>query len=543
MSSDGEGLSFQQRVFLTVFLCLGIWLAFDLLSPPPPAPEVDDAAPVTEGEAPGPVGPEPAPAPANPPAVEIVEHRLHNDLVALEVTNAGSGLIRRTELLGSQFREPDGRGLDFLYLAGPGALDLGFDPNATDFAWAPGTVREVLERTDRRFVVRQVIGAVEIRETLELLDGYEARYDVTVTNRGANAVRRRAVVRTRMGPAVEESQYDIHRALCRTTDDVEEFEVDDVEDGPQRIGSGVAWVAVGSQYFVHVVAPLAGDQACEVDVDVQDQALVVGVAEAGATVAAGGAETLSFAMYLGAKNQHRLAGFSLVQGAGLEDTIDWGWFGGMSRFLGGLLFDLLHWLNSLTGIWGVAIVILTAIVKIVTLPLTLKQMSSMRRMRDIQPEMEKIRTKYAEDRTKQSQEMQALFQRTGVNPLAGCLPMLVQMPVWFALYSMLSAVVELYHEPFLWLPDLTKPDPWFILPLAMGGLMFLQARIQPTAVDNQQAKMMQWMMPIIFTVMMLFLPSGLGVYIFANIVLSLVQTWVQLRPGKKPPAAATASVS
>lgn len=111
--------------------------------------------------------------------------------------------------------------------------------------------------------------------------------------------------------------------------------------------------------------------------------------------------------------------------------------------------------------------------------------------------------------------------------------MIVQLPIWIALYAMLATAVELYRESFLWLPDLTRQDPYFIMPLAIGGLMFLQTKLQPTpAVDNQQAKMMMWMMPVVFTVMMLFLPSGLGVYIFANILLSLVQTVIQTRPGK-----------
>jgi YidC/Oxa1 family membrane protein insertase len=173
----------------------------------------------------------------------------------------------------------------------------------------------------------------------------------------------------------------------------------------------------------------------------------------------------------------------------------------------------------------------------VTLPLTLKQMDSMRRMREIQPEMAKIKEKYAADRVKQGQEMQALFARTGVNPLAGCLPTLVQIPIWFALYSMLSAAVELVHQPFLWLPDLTQQDPYYILPLGLGAMMVLQNRMMPNTMDEAQARMMRWMMPIMFTLFMLFLPSGLAVYIFANIVLSLIQT--ALTVGRAKPKAAT----
>jgi len=199
----------------------------------------------------------------------------------------------------------------------------------------------------------------------------------------------------------------------------------------------------------------------------------------------------------------------------------------------------LRWFYELTHSWGIAIVLLTFVVKVATLPLTLKQMHSMKKMREINPEMQKIKAKYAEDRVKQGQEMQALFRRSGVNPLAGCLPTLVQLPIWFALYSMLSAAVELVHQKFLWLPDLTQQDPYFFLPLALGALMVVQNRLMPNTMDEAQAKMMRWLMPIMFTLFMLFLPSGLAVYIFANIVLSIVQTLIQVGAGKTPPAAAT----
>ncbi|MCY1011171.1 membrane protein insertase YidC [Nannocystis pusilla] len=210
--------------------------------------------------------------------------------------------------------------------------------------------------------------------------------------------------------------------------------------------------------------------------------------------------------------------------------IDWGWFGGLNRILGEWMIWLLRAFYNLTGVWGVAIILLTIVVKVLTLPLTFKQMRSMKKMREIQPELEDIKKKYGEDRVRQAQEMQALFQRAGVNPLAGCLPMLIQLPIWIALYATLNTAVELYRVPFLWLPDLTQQDPYYILPLAMGALMYIQMKATPSGVDNEQARMMAWMMPIIFTVMMLFLPSGLGVYIFANVLLSLIQTLIQVRP-------------
>jgi YidC/Oxa1 family membrane protein insertase len=179
-------------------------------------------------------------------------------------------------------------------------------------------------------------------------------------------------------------------------------------------------------------------------------------------------------------------------------------------------------------------------VKTLLFPLTLRQMRSMRKMREVQPELEALRKKYGGDMNKMAQEQQALFARAGVNPLAGCFPLLLQLPVFFALYAMLQAAVELYHEPFLWLPDLTQADPYFILPVALGGLTWLSTKLQPAAVDNEQARMMQWMMPIMLTAMMLFLPSGLTIYIFANTAIQIVITLVMVRPGAPatPPAPA-----
>jgi YidC/Oxa1 family membrane protein insertase len=285
--------------------------------------------------------------------------------------------------------------------------------------------------------------------------------------------------------------------------------------------------------------PSEAGQLCEITTNSAQDLLVANLYSKARTLSPGETRGYEYGLYFGTKELDRLRSHSVVGGVNLEDAIDWGWFGGLSSFLGKLMLRLLHWFYGLTGIWGVAILLLTVVIKAITLPLTLKQMNSMKRMKEIQPEIEKLKTKYGDDRTKQAQEMQALFARSGVNPLAGCLPMVFQLPIWIALYAMLATAVELFRVPFLWLPDLTAQDPYFILPLGIGGLMFLQTRLQPTPTgDNQQAKMMMWLMPIIFTVMMLFLPSGLGVYIFANILLSLVQTIIQFRT--KSTAVATA---
>jgi YidC/Oxa1 family membrane protein insertase len=536
-------MSFTQRLALASLISLGILFVYSWIFPPvPPDPlaEADASAETgsmdgTGGEeavasAPDPTQEKPAtPATASEVAAdaERVEVTLSGGLLEVELANSAHGLLSRATPTAPQFAEADGRGLDFLELGDERSLALDFDTEATDFAWSRRDPTVV--SSDGRFEVVQSTPEVEVRQTLVVDDGYQLTWRVSVVNRTGSDQRHRLRVRTRMGQPEEADRWDIHRALCKTADGVEDFDRSDLEDEEQRVRGGVKWIALDRKYFVQAVVGSEPFAECVTKMSEDGRTLEAVGAAPTATVAPGQTQSYEFHLYLGAKEDGRLAAFDAVPNAGLEDAIDWGWFGTLSKGIGKMMLALLRWFHNLVGIWGWAIVMLTCVVKLVTLPLTLKQYRSMRRMREIQPEMEKVKEKYKDDRTKQSQEMQALFQRMGVNPLAGCVPMVIQFPVWIALYAMLGTVVELYHEPFLWLPDLTKADPLYILPVAMGALMFLQMRMQP-ATDNQQAQMMQKIMPAFFVVMMLFLPSGLGVYIFANIVLSLIQSFIQLRP-------------
>jgi YidC/Oxa1 family membrane protein insertase len=443
--------------------------------------------------------------------------------------------VTAVELLSSQFQGHP-TATDSLGLAGKRT----FEVRVTDEDGQPLVPRDVAydvrETTNERLVLAHA-GDLVVTERLELLSGYEARLEVEVTNRGPHTVSHEVHVRTRIG--VGDSQYDVRYGLCQTAEDLEWEDQGDVEDGPVRYAD-VAWGGVTSKYFATLVVPQQRLKLCEISQAKEGGTLEADLATLADDLAPGQTKTHVFGLYIGPKELERLQVFAAVgTTVPLDSAIDWGFFGGVSEWLGKMLLALLRWFHELVGDWGVAIVLLTVTVKLVTLPLTLKQMSSMKRMKEIQPEMNKIKEKYADDRVKQGQEMQALFARSGVNPLAGCFPMLVQLPIWFALYSMLGAAVELVHEPFLWLPDLTEQDPYYILPLALGALMIVQNRMMPSTMDPAQAKLMRWVMPIMFTVFMLFLPSGLGVYIFANIVLSLVQTAIQVGTNKNPQAAAT----
>lgn len=545
-------MSFQTRIFLAVALCAMIFIVFNALNPPPPPEEADEGkAAVTETKQPDDEGAD-ADAPAlaedetTPsaamPAVDVVEHVLRNDLLALQVTNRSpgrGGLVSAVQLLSSQF-EDHTTATDAFGLLGKRTLEVAITDDQGESLVPRGAAYEVREVDEDRITLVYTGPKVEVIQRLQLLDGYQARLEVEVSNRSGETVQEQVHVRTRIGTS--ESRYDIRRGLCRTIEDVEYEDVSDVEDGPIGYGPGILWSGVDGKYFTTLVVPKQPAQRCEIAGTTDGAALETWLATAAEEVSPGRASTHVFGLYIGPKELERLKAFAAVDSdseVNLEQAIDWGFFGGVSEWLGKMLLSLLRWFHGLVENWGFSIVLLTVLIKLVTLPLTLKQMSSMKRMKEIQPEMAKIKEKYGDDRVKQGQEMQALFARSGVNPLAGCLPMLVQLPIWFALYSMLGAAVELVHEPFLWLPDLTEQDPYYILPLALGALMILQNRMMPSTMDAAQAKLMRWVMPIMFTVFMLFLPSGLGVYIFANIVLSLIQTAIQVGTNKNAEAPAT----
>ncbi|NOZ02389.1 MAG: membrane protein insertase YidC [Deltaproteobacteria bacterium] len=244
----------------------------------------------------------------------------------------------------------------------------------------------------------------------------------------------------------------------------------------------------------------------------------------------GRVRSFPFTAYIGPKFIDRLE----QVGSGLDDTIDF-WV------LGFLCKPMLWILRTSYGLipsYGLAIILLTLIVKLLTLYPTQKSMQQMKRMGDLKPKMDEIRQKFKDDKTKMNQAMMDLYKREKVNPLGGCLPMLLQMPIWIALYRTIYGAVDLYHMPlFLWIDDLSGPDPYFVMPVLLGGLMFVQQRMTPTMGDQTQAKIMMYMMPIMFTVFMWFLPSGLVFYILINTVLAIAHQWYVRRPAKAGAAA------
>lgn len=554
-------MSFERRIFIALLLCALLWIGFDWFAPKPPPPEEEPqtAADSVEGDepkegdepdakAPPADGPEAAKdAPAPEVDVEVVHHEIANDLLSLKVTNRSpgrGGMIEEVDLRSPQF-EGHETATDPLGLGGAATLEVSFADAETDFRIPGGQAFEVEAASSDSVTLVHRGEAVQVKQTLKLLEGYQGTLTVEVANKSAQEQRHVMHVRTRVGLSGEESRYNLKRGLCRTTDDFEDEDNGDVEDGPITYGTDpVLWGGVDNKYFGTLVVPTEPFADCVLSRSDDGGFLVGTLGSSVASLAPGEVKRYELGLFIGAKELERLQDFAAVSPpteVHLEEAIDWGILGGLSEYLGRMLLALMRFFHSYVGVWGWSIVLVTIVIKVVTLPLTLKQMASMKAMKRIQPKITAIKEKYGDDRVKVGQETQALFAREGVNPLAGCLPVFVQMPVYIALYAMLGAAVELVHEPFLWLPDLTKQDPYYALPLALGGMMVVQNRMMPSSGDEMQAKMMRWIMPVVFSAFMLFLPSGLALYIFVNICLSVVQTAIQVGRNTDEPTAETAS--
>ena len=229
--------------------------------------------------------------------------------------------------------------------------------------------------------------------------------------------------------------------------------------------------------------------------------------------------------YLGPKERDALA----AAGHNLEQLIDLGWFAWIAKLLVAFLLKVYSWV----GTWGVAIIVLTVCARTLLFPLSIPSIKSMIKMRELKPEIDKLNEKFKDDPQAKGLAQMELWKKHKVNPLKGCLPQMAAMPVWFALYTTLQTAVELYNIPFLWFPDLSQPDPYYILPFIIGGIFFLQQKMMPMQMDPAQQKMMMYFMPGMFTVFMLFLPSGLGVYMFTNSLLGIVQQQIVERYVKR----------
>jgi YidC/Oxa1 family membrane protein insertase len=291
-------------------------------------------------------------------------------------------------------------------------------------------------------------------------------------------------------------------------------QVDDLVKEPRSYGQDVVWSAFEDKYFLKAIIPQGGGVQkvlVQKDADIVENVFV----SPPHTLQPGETFSLNYLLYFGPKDLDIL---KMVDHQ-LARAVDFGFFAPIAR----PLLYLLKFFYSFIGNYGVAIILLTAIIKALFWPLTQKSYSSMKAMQKLQPEMLRIKEKFKNDRERLNRETMELYKTNRVNPLGGCLPMVVQIPVFFALYKVLLESIELRHAPFaLWLTDLSAKDPYYITPIVMGATMFIQQKMTPTNMDPMQAKMFM-IMPVVFTFLFLNFPSGLVIYWLVNNVLTIAQ--------------------
>lgn len=305
--------------------------------------------------------------------------------------------------------------------------------------------------------------------------------------------------------------------VISTPDDpYEKYDFSDL--GKQRVNEPVTngWLAFLQHYFITAWVP-DRDKTAQFQTTRRDQLHVMGFVYPATAVAPGQTVEVGATAYVGPKIIDRLEALA----PNLDRTVDFGWL----FFISLPLFYILEWFYGLVGNWGVAIILLTVLVKAVFFHLSATSYRSMAKMRAVAPQLTRLKELYGDDRQRMSQEMMALYKREKINPLGGCLPILVQMPVFISLYWVLFESVQLRHAPFmLWINDLSQMDPYFILPILMGISMFIQMSLNPTPPDPMQAKIMK-LMPPVFTVFFLWFPAGLVLYWLVNNILSISQQW------------------
>jgi YidC/Oxa1 family membrane protein insertase len=493
-------------------------------------PELGDApAEVPAGSLPG-----DAPAVAEDAAASTAQTiRVTTDVLDLEISPRGGTLVKATMLDYPVHKDrPD----DLVQLLSPERHELGLIRTGLRSATGPSADHNALFTTPRNeFVLNgndEIVvpltwtgeNGLLVEKRLTFRRGsFAIGVEQTITNNSGEPWRgdqytqllRRSRPRERSMFNVDSYSFD--GPITYDGDKAEKLERDDLrEDGAVDYSTPDGWVAAIEHHFLTAIIPEADAQHV-FRVEVAGDTMIASVVGAKQTLEPGASHTFNRTLYVGPKIQAQLSELH----ERLKLTVDYGWLTILSQ----PMFWLLAFIYQYVGNWGVSIILITILIKLVFYKLTESSGRSMAKMRNLQPRMKALQERYKDDKQAQSQQMMELYKREQVNPAAGCLPILIQMPFFLAFYWVLVESVEMRQAPFaFWITDLSSRDPFFILPLIMGAAMLLQQRLNPAPADPVQARVMQ-IMPIMFTGFFAFFPSGLVLYWATNTVLSIAQQW------------------
>ncbi|WP_159566169.1 membrane protein insertase YidC [Budvicia diplopodorum] len=315
------------------------------------------------------------------------------------------------------------------------------------------------------------------------------------------------------------SNFALHtyRGAAYSSDDnkYKKYSFDDIAGEGLKLDTKNGWVAMLQQYFATAWVPAKDSQSSFFTMQNDGQS-AIGFRNSPVIIQPGETKELGARLWVGPEIQNQMAAVA----EHLDLTVDYGWL----WFISQPLFKLLKFIQSFVGNWGFSIIIITFIVRGIMYPLTKAQYTSMAKMKLLQPKLQAMRERIGDDKQRMSQEMMALYKEEKVNPLGGCFPLIIQMPIFLALYYMLMGSVELRHAPFaLWIHDLSAQDPYYILPLLMGGTMFMIQKMSPTPVTDPMQQKIMTFMPVIFTVFFLWFPSGLVLYYIVSNLVTIIQ--------------------
>lgn len=449
------------------------------------------------------------------------------DVIRATVDTAGA-ILTKLELLTQ--KDHDGnpvvlfdRSLERTYLARSGLIGGDFPNHTTVFTASTGP-RDLGTGGEVSLTLTADKGGAKLAKTYVFKRGsyvIDTRFDVT--NDGTAPISPTLYMElARDGGSVEQSRFYstfTGPAVYTDADKFHKINFSDIDKGKAHVPAATdnGWVGMVQHYFASAWIPAASAKR-EFYVDRVDTNFYrIGIQEPLGTVAPGANISATARLFAGPQEERMLEGIT----PGLELVKDYGWL----TIIAKPLFWLLEKIHLLLGNWGWSIVGLTVLVKLVFFPLSATSYRSMAKMKDLQPRMTAIRERHKGDPQKMNQEMMQLYRTEKVNPLGGCLPIVIQIPVFIALYWVLLSSVEMRGAPWLgWVHDLASPDPFYILPILMAVSMFVQTRLNPTPPDPVQAKMMMFM-PIAFSVMFFFFPAGLVLYWVVNNCLSIAQQW------------------
>ncbi|WP_016581612.1 membrane protein insertase YidC [Yersinia pestis] len=309
-----------------------------------------------------------------------------------------------------------------------------------------------------------------------------------------------------------------YRGAAYSSDETKykKYSFSDIEDKNLDITTKGGWVAMLQQYFATAWIPAANETNTFYSAELGNGLAAIGFKGAPVVIQPGEQKQLSATLWVGPEIQNKMAEIA----PHLDLTVDYGWL----WFISQPLFKLLKFIHSFVGNWGFSIIVITFIVRGIMYPLTKAQYTSMAKMRLLQPKLAAMRERIGDDKQRMSQEMMALYKAEKVNPLGGCLPLIIQMPIFLALYYMLMSSVELRHAPFiLWIHDLSAQDPYYILPILMGITMYFIQKMSPTTVTDPMQQKIMTFMPVIFTVFFLWFPAGLVLYYIVSNLVTILQ--------------------